>query len=404
MTTRTELLELIRNGENSLVEFKRDALDARRLAQELVAFTNQHGGRVLLGVDDDGSVVGLQRADLEQFVMNVSRDKVRPEIIPTYEVIRDVGPGKDVAVVTLEPGYAVHAVWHDNRRSYYIRVGTQSREANEEELSRLLQQRSTLRAELRPVGGTDLKHLDRRRLRDYFVRVRDQGLPEDDDSLIQVLTATEILSGEGSATTAGLLLFGTDPGRRLPHAGITAAAYTGTEKDYATSERGTFRRPLVALGPPDQLIETGLIEDAIAFITRNASSASRVEAGQRVDLAAYPSEAIREVLVNAVVHRDYLLSGTDIELSLYADRLEVTSPGRLPNGVTVGGMRIGLRAARNQLVKDVMSDYRYLEHMGMGVPRKIIAGMQAHNGTEPDLIVSDERFMVRLWRQPPGES
>lgn len=87
-----------------------------------------------------------------------------------------------------------------------------------------------------------------------------------------------------------------------------------------------------------------------------------------------------------------------IELSVYADRLEIVSPGRLPNGVTPERIRVGCRSTRNELLKDVMRDYGYLEHMGMGVPRKIIRGMREHNGTEPDLIEDDEQFTVRLWK------
>jgi ATP-dependent DNA helicase RecG len=100
--------------------------------------------------------------------------------------------------------------------------------------------------------------------------------------------------------------------------------------------------------------------------------------------------------VNALIHRDSLLSSTDIELAVYSDRLEIISPGRLPNGITPERMRAGTRAARNQLLKDIMRDYRYLEHMGMGIPRKIIAGMQKHNNTTPDLIEDNERFILRV--------
>ena len=113
----------------------------------------------------------------------------------------------------------------------------------------------------------------------------------------------------------------------------------------------------------------------------------------------YPEEVIREAIVNAVVHRDYLLSGTDIELSIYTDRLEIISPGKLHNGITTERMRVGCRTARNQLLKDIMRDYGYLEHMGMGIPRKIIKGMREHNGTEPDLIEDGERFTLRLWKE-----
>ena len=87
-------------------------------------------------------------------------------------------------------------------------------------------------------------------------------------------------------------------------------------------------------------------------------------------------------------------------MSIYADRLEVVSPGRLPNTVTVEKMRAGYRASRNELIKEVLRDYRYIEATGLGVPRKIVEGMRAHNGTEPDLVEEDERFIVRLWKEP----
>jgi ATP-dependent DNA helicase RecG len=90
----------------------------------------------------------------------------------------------------------------------------------------------------------------------------------------------------------------------------------------------------------------------------------------------------------------------DVELSIYSDRLEIISPGVLPNTVTVAKMRAGYRASRNELIKEVLRDYRYVEATGLGVPRKIVQGMLAHNGTEPDLIEDEDRFVVRLWREP----
>src|ERR1017187_2029104 len=98
--TKTELLEIIRNGENSGVEFKRDDIEPRELAKELVSFANLEGGCVVLGVENDGSISGLTRStqQAEEWVMNIARDKVRPEIIPYFEVIKDAEPGKDVAM------------------------------------------------------------------------------------------------------------------------------------------------------------------------------------------------------------------------------------------------------------------------------------------------------------------
>lgn len=454
--TRTELLELIRNGENSGVEFKRDTIGNRALAKELVAFANLQGGRVLLGVEDDGTVVGLTRFDpqepadegamrtyqrLEEWVMQACRDKVRPELIPYFEVIRELEPGRDVAIVQVERGWAAHHVWHDQHRTYYIRVGTLSREASPEELERLFQQRGAFRLEVRPVSGSTIDDLDRRRLRDYFEHIRAQDVPPDQPSaewrervrseaerddkdrskeIVELrerqwneearakweslLVNTEILddSENHPATVAGLLLFGKNPNRFLTQAGIDAAAYPGMEKDYAARERQTFRAPMVALYAADgSLVEAGLVEEAVAFVQRNSQVTAHLAGGtRRQDQWAYPQEAVREAIVNALVHRDYLLLGTNIEISIYADRLEIISPGRLPNGITPDRMRTGCRSARNQLLKDVMRDYRYLEHMGMGVPRKIVRAMRELNGTEPDLVEDGERFIVRLWKEP----
>jgi len=404
--TRTELLELLRNGENSGVEFKRDVVENRALAQELVAFVNFEGGRVLMGVDDSGTVVGITRQDLQDWVMTTCRDKIRPEVIPYYEVIRDVEPGKDVAVIHVVRGIEVHSVWHNNHRTYYIRVGSQSREASPEELERLFQQRGSFRLEIRPVPGSRLADLDLRRLSDYFKRIRRQPTPTEGDTPAwqHLLVNTEFLTqelGSTPATVAGLLLFGSNPNRYLPQAGIDAAAYGGTVKDYATLERATLRGPLTPLRSGRKLVDSGLVEQAIAFVRRNTGVSAVLEGGARnVERRQYPDEAVREALVNALVHRDYLLSSTDVELSLYSDRLEVVSPGRLPNGITPERMRLGCRAARNQLIKDVMRDYGYLEHMGMGVPTKIIKCMLEHNGTVPDLVEEGERFTVRLWKKP----
>ncbi len=414
MTTRTQLLAIIGNGENSGVEFKRDAVANRELARELVAFSNLEGGMVLLGVDDDGSVVGLTRERLEEWVMTACRDKIRPAVIPYFETVKDVRAGRDVAVVRVPRGVNVHGLWHNNRHVYTIRVGSQTREPTPEELSRLFQQRGAFRADLRPVSGSKMVDLDVRRLRDYFGRVREQEVPEDDDEAgwRTLLVNTEIMVEEG-VSLSGLLLFGSAPNRFLPQAGIDAAAFPGLEKDYAARERTTLRGPMTPLRDRQGLVvETGLVERALEFVRRNTPVTAELEDGaRRVERRAFPDAAVREAVVNALIHRDYLLAYTDIELTVYEDRLEVVSPGRLPNGITPDRMRAGTRAARNQLLKDVMRDYGYVEHMGMGVPRKIVRGMKEHNGTEPDLVEEGERFTVRLFagprpseRQAPGVS
>ena len=403
MTTRTELLEIIASGENSGVEFKRDDLRTQDLAKELVAFSNLDGGMVLLGVEDDGTVTGLTRDDLEDWVMSVCRDKIRPAIVPFFEVVRGVKDNHDVAVVRVVPGFDVHALWHHNTNRYLMRVGTQSREASREELGRLFQQRGSVRIELRPISGATLAHLDRRRLRNYFGGIRQQDVPadEDEDAWQSLLVNTEIMTEEG-VSVGGMLLFGTTPNRYLSHAGIDAVAHAGPEQDYDAQERLALRGPMTPLlSDGGDIVENGLVEQALDFVQRNTRMVVETSGGRREERPVYPRDALREGIVNALIHRDYLLTSTDVELAVYNNRLEIVSPGRLPNGITPDRMRFGTRAARNQLLKDVMRDYRYLEHMGMGIPRKIVRGMREHNGTEPDLVELDERFVVRLHAHAP---
>ena len=403
--TRAELTETIRNGENSFVEFKLDSIENFKLARELVAFANAGGGRVLLGVTDDGTVAGITRPNLEEWVMTTCRDKIRPELVPYFQYIQDVEPGKGVGIVTVLRGATVHALWHNGHRTYFTRVGSQSRDASQTELRRIFQQRGELRAEIMPVSGTSIKNLDFLRLLDCFSRARRQETPDDNDKegWQTLLVNTELLSEEeGACTMAGLLLFGEKPTRFIPHAAVDAAAYPGTEKDYSALERMAMRNPLTALFRKNEtlkVVDPGLVEEVVYFVRRNTGVTSYLQDAIRIDRPAYPEEVVREAIVNALVHRDYTMSGTTIEVSVYSDRIEIISPGRLPNGITPARMRAGCRSTRNQLLVDTMRDYTYLEHTGLGVPRKLIKGMLAHNGTEPDLIEQDERFIVRLWKQ-----
>ena len=147
------------------------------------------------------------------------------------------------------------------------------------------------------------------------------------------------------------------------------------------------------------MVEAGLVDRAWDFVRRNTTPTARLEGARRIDCWEYPESVIREAVVNALVHRDYSIAGTDVMVAIYADRLEVQSPGRLPNTVTPEGMRLGMRYARNQTLVNIMRDYGYVDARGMGVRNKIIPGMLALNGTEPDLIEEEHRFTVRLWKE-----
>jgi ATP-dependent DNA helicase RecG len=400
--TKTELLETIANGENSIVEFKNDSVEPHRIARELVGFLNSHGGTLLLGVEDDGSVSGITRPKIGDWLTTICRDLIRPEVVPLIEILREVEPGKSVAAVRLDRGFAVHHVWRNNSRTYFIRANDQTREASPEELQLLFQRRGSLRAELGAVGGADIASLDLRRLADYFGRVREQQPPplEDSANWTQLLVNTELMTESESgvfATVAGLLLFGSQTDKHLPYSGIDAVSYKGKVKEYDTRDRAYLRGPMTALGAADRIVDPGLVEQAMDFARAHLNLGETLVGDTRRDRAyRLPLAAVREAVVNAVVHRDYLLTATNVELSIYSDRLEVISPGRPPNGITPDRMRIGCRAARNQLLKDTMRDYGYLEHMGMGIPRKMFAAMNEVGLPEPELKVGEESFKVTL--------
>lgn len=400
-----ELLELLRNGENSGVEFKRDDIRPEELAKELCALGNLDGGHVLLGVEDDGTVSGLTRSekDAEQWVMNVCRgDHLLPPVIPYWETI--AVEGKLVGIVSL-PADLPDRPYKAKRGSgwqVYVRRGSTSVEASREEEARLYQSSGMLRYDVRPVAGTTLDDLDLRRLRAYFEIIREQDVPASREEWERLLVNTDFMiedRGRCIANVGGMLLFGQSPNRWLPQAGITALAYPGAESDYATIEDARLRGPIAPLvDAASNVIDRGVIDQAIDFVNRNVPHAAELSGGQREDRATYPPEAVREAIVNAVAHRDYTIAVTDIELAVYSDRLEVISPGRLPNTVTVEKMRSGYRATRNELVKEVLRDYRYVDARGLGVPRKIVRLMVERNGTEPELVEEDERFVVRLLR------
>nr|VFJ64240.1 MAG: Putative ATP-dependent DNA helicase recG C-terminal [Candidatus Kentron sp. DK] len=226
---------------------------------------------------------------------------------------------------------------------------------------------------------------------------------EDIDEWKRLLYNTEFLADSATdngrvCSVAGVLLFGNSPKRFLPNAVVDVAVFPGVEKDYNANFRDTATSPLVRLGNEQGDVVAPGIVDQVMNMLQPYVSREELHGAVRIRRWDYPEAAIREALVNAVVHRDYLLSSTSIEVSLYADRLEVVSPGKPPNGINPDRMRAGCRAPRNQLLKDVMRDYGYMEHMGMGIPRKIVKLMEEQVGTTPELMVGEERFSLVLRR------
>ncbi|MDE0099769.1 MAG: putative DNA binding domain-containing protein [Truepera sp.] len=399
---RSELQALIENGEDSGVEFKRDDIGNHDVAKELVAMLNLDGGTLLLGIEDDGSITGTVRPNLEEWITELCRVKIDPPVIPFLSWVRNAEPDRDVLAVRVTIGPdKPYAHLHNNRKTYFVRVGSTSQEASRDELERMFQASGRLHYGLKPVPGAGFEAFDHRRLRDYIARILGEPtLPEDWEALLRNIDLMTVSADQHVATIDGMLLFGRAPHRFLPQSGIRALCFPGTEPDYATRADENLRGPMVPLGTVDGTIdETGLVEQAWDFVRRNTTPTASLENTRRIDRWEYPESVVREAVVNALVHRDYSVAGTDITLTIFSDRLEVVSPGRLLSTVTTEGMKAGVRYARNQTLVNIMRDYGYTDARGMGIRTKIIPGMRAHNGTEPDLVEEESRFIVRLWKE-----
>ena len=269
--TNAQLLELIANGENSGVEFERDDLRPEQIAQEIVALANLQGGRVLLGVEDDGAITGIQRVRLERWVMDTVFGRcVHPMIQPFYEEIR-IDERWRVAVITVTEGTTKpYVVRHRGQEQVFVRMGSTSQLASREQRMRLFSAGGMLYVESLPVSGSGLRDLSKERLADYLTAVlRLTDLPASDAALCERLCDLGFMvENEGRpavCSVAGLVLFGYRPRRLLRQAGVRWMAFKGDDKAYDALDDQVIDGPLVARsrelpGGGREIVERGLIE------------------------------------------------------------------------------------------------------------------------------------------------
>lgn len=403
---KTELLEIIANGENSGVEFKRDDIRPEQLAKEVVAMANFQGGKLLLGVEDDGTISGIQRENLEEWVMNIMQDKIHPMILPFYEEIKL--EEQSVAIISFPQGISKPYVVRDRgKEEIYIRVGSTSRLATREQQMRLFEIGGMLHTEVMPVPRTDISCLDNARLTNYMKDILNDpdipNSPEEWQSRLLGLSFLTETAGNICCTVAGLVLFGKNPRRYLRQAGLRIMAFKGNEKEYQAELDEILDGPMVGRWDINDtvksLVDGGIIDrfiDAVGpFISQEASE---IDEGLRRETQwFYPLEAVREALINALAHRDWTRF-VEIEVASYSDRFEVISPGTLPNSMTVEKMKAGQRSPRNSIIMEVLRDYGYVDYRGMGVRTKIVPLTRAHTGKEPKFVVTDDYLKTVLYR------
>ena len=412
--TKSELLALIANRENSGGEWKRDDIRPEQLAKEAVAFANFQGGRILLGVDDDGTISGIQRRDLELWVMDTVFGRyVHPMIIPFYEEIQ-VDEEHRVAVITVSQGVSTPYVVRSQNREENIHPRRQHVSTRNARAARHAFTRSggCCMRNCCPSPAAGLPDLSLDRVMHYLSAiVGEKSLPtdHDHDAWVQCLCRLGIMveggDGQATCTIAGLSLFGHRPRRLLPQAGVRWMAFDGVEKGYAALDDRLIDGPAAALKSGSSagvggIVENGVIENLVdamrPFVSDEDDHVG--ESMRRERRWHYPLEAVREALINALAHRDWTRN-EEIEVVRYADRLEILSPGALPNTMTVEKVKAGQRSARNPLIVDVLRDYGYVDARGMGVRNKIIPLMQEHNGAEPVFEATQDYVRLTLPRR-----
>lgn len=384
---KLELFERIAGGEDSFTEFKREIESPDALAAEFIAFANSGGGQVFVGVDDTGMFAGVDDPQrTEERILNIGRNNCVPPMDLLIEKV-DVNSKK---VIIVHVPRRLGRPYENKRGQCFIRVGSTKRLASADERARLLEAAGLFHFEETPVPRTtSLDDLDKEAFAGYYRRVYDASLDKTEVPLLRMLEnmrfVVQDLTGAYRLSVAGLLLFGQRPQDHLFYSRVSVVRWAGLEAGEEVIDRQEV------LGRLPQIIAA-----AESFVLRNTRLSTRIIAAQQQDFHQYPRPAIREAIVNAVAHRDYSLSGSQVRIFVFDDRLEVYSPGRLPNGVTLDNIRTHFSKPRNEIIARALLNLGYVNILGSGIPR-MIRLMREHSGREPDFELYDELFLVRLW-------
>ncbi|MGB7571859.1 MAG: RNA-binding domain-containing protein, partial [Methanothrix sp.] len=326
-------------GEDSRRQFKQDVSNADSLAAEMAAFANSEGGTIFIGVTDEGALPGLDKADVarvNQLISNAASQNVRsPLTVQSSNVA--VSKGRVVIVLAVPKG--LDKPYFDRNGVIWLKNGADKRRVNsKEELRRLFQFSDQFHADQLPTkAGID--RLDKLRFRDFLRSAYNQDYPDSPEEQIRLLQNMGLATEEGLLNLAGVLLFAERPEWIKPLFIVKAIRYPGNSihsTEYLDAE--DFSGPLPRI-----------FEGSLAFIMRNLR---KVQSGQGVNapgLPEIPPSVFEELLVNALVHRDYLVNAA-IRLFIFDDRIEIISPGHLPNNLTVEKIRSGISNIRNPIL------------------------------------------------------
>ena len=355
------LLSQLALGEDSTRQFKVDVRNAESLAAEMAAFANTNGGTIYIGVADDGATPGLSQQDvarINQLISNAASQLVRsPLTVQTENAALD----NSRIIIVLSVPKGIDKPYFDRNGVIWLKSGADKRRVNsKEELRRLFQFTNQFHADELPTkAGID--KLDKLRFRDFLRDVYKQDYPDSVAEQTRLLQNMNLATDAGNLNLAGVLLFAERPEWIVPQFVVKAIRYPGNRihsSDYVDTE--DFSGPLPKI-----------FDAAMSFVMRNLH---KVQAGRGVNAPGtpeIPETVFEELLVNALMHRDYLVSAP-IRLFIFDNRIEIISPGHLPNNLTVEKIRAGNSNIRNPiLVSYVAKGLMPYHGLGSGIKRAL---------------------------------
>jgi len=347
--------ELITLPEGKTLEFKRDTSSLKKIMRTIVAFANTAGGTLIIGREDDGEIIGVSDPlQVEEQLTSSIADSIAPMLMPDVEITTiNKKPLLCIRVAHWPGPFYIKSEGNEN--GVYIRLGSSTRQAGPEFIAEMKRQQSNQTFDQLPCPDHSIQALDvsfiQEKCKKFGREIKEQQLLS-----LGILTP---FAGRNVVSNGGLILFGKPEVKQrvLPDARLSCARFKDTGKAYFL-DRLDFEGP--ALEALDKIP---------IFILRNSRLFPKIAGMEREDIPAYPGYAIREILVNSIVHCDYSLTGMRIMVAVFSDRLEIQSPGLLPFGMTLEDFKTGFSRIRNRVIVRTFKELGLMEEWGSGYKR-----------------------------------
>jgi predicted HTH transcriptional regulator len=371
-----DLKELLRQPEGKTLEFKRDMSSPDGILRSIAAFANTAGGVLLIGVEDGSRrVAGVaDPLEAEARLANLVADSFKPKLIPEIEIL----PWRRMNILGIEVYPSANRP-HYLRDHVFVRVGSSNRRADPALIEEM--RRSALHEAFDEgaMPALNSEAIDFRAASESFGPIR--PLKRDDLKTLGVVTKHQ---GRDVPTRGGMILFGINRERYFPDSLIQAGLFGGKDRSEIL-DNGEFRSfPIRA------------INECLAFVKRNTAQAVVISGTRHVARAAVPPLAIREAVINSVVHADYSQIGAPIRISVFTDRIEIENPGLLPFGLVVEDIHKGISKIRNRVIARVFHELGLIEQWGSGIPRMTASCLDA-GLAEPLFEEIATRFRVTIF-------